>query len=247
MDKISKFIFILLFCIALNIFRANVAYGQNDYLYSQEYFDYLIECAQEDKYEQQQLEKEQTISNKEDNNEEDIISFDEQDVIVDENLEPFKLKIEENIAIETYSETFKKEDTKVIIPTNDVLSFVYNTSRYRNKNYNDGQRIQSGIEYNPFKFLSFQSGVETNYRDYDQNLTSRKLYFNPVIKLNDYVNVGFYNKYNLLNSTSDHDIGLSFSPLKSKALDFSLYAGVTNEKNGTQSQSFSFYTNFYFF
>ena len=33
---------------------------------------------------------------------------------------------------------------------------------------------------------------------------------------------------------------------KTKAIDFKIFTGITNEHSGAQSQSASFYTNFYF-
>ena len=212
-----------------------------DYLYSEEYFDYLIECAN-DEYQkkQEQLEQEISIENN------DITAF-EFDEIIESDITPFKLRIEENNPIEKYSETFKKPETKIIIPTSEKFSFTYNATQYVNKNYTDGRRMASGIEYSPFKKINFATGVETNYRDVDQNPLSRKLYFTPSLKINDYLTVSFLNKVNVLTHTSDHDIGLYLAPFKTKAVDFKMFTGITKESSGRQSQSASFYTNFYFF
>jgi hypothetical protein len=102
-------------------------------------------------------------------------------------------------------------------------------------------------EFAPFKNLNFASGIETNYRDVDQNPLSRKLYFTPTLKINDHLTLSFLNKYNVLTHSSDHDLGFYIAPFKNKAMDFKIFTGITKETNGAQSQSASFYTNFYFF
>lgn len=213
-----------------------------DYLYSEAYFDHLIECAHEEAL----MEKEQEKTQESVSETDEITIFDFGGEISD-NFEPFKLRIEESTSADVYGETFKKPETKIIIPTSENFSFTYNTTQYINKNYTDGRRITSGIEYAPFRNLTFASGIETNYRDVDHNPLSRKIYFTPTYRLNDYLAVSFLNKYNFNNYSSDHDIGLYITPFKTKAIDFKAFAGMTNEHSGRQSQSASFYTNFYFF
>ena len=238
--KLVLLLFFILFSCA-NIFAQDND-NSRDYLYSEAYFDYLIECAQEEEIINKEKEEKQEIAFEND----EITAFEFKD---DENekFTPFKLRIEERLNIEAYSETFKKLETKIIIPTSDNFSFTYNTTQYINKNYTDGRRITSGIEYSPFKNLTFASGIETNYRDVDQNPLSRKAYFTPTYRLNEYLAVSFLNKYNFNNYSSDHDVGLYVTPFKSKAIDFKAFAGITNEHSGVQSQSASFYTNFYFY
>lgn len=215
-----------------------------DYLYSEAYFDYLIECANEaaieEKEKQNQWQEEVLLDDNE------ITAFEFNDEII-EDFKPFKLRVEEAFEVEAYSETFKKPESKIVIPTSDKFAFTYNTTQYINKNYTDGRKIISGVEYNPFKNLTFATGVETNYRDVDQNPLSRKIYFTPSYKINNYLTVSFLNKYNFNDYSSDHDLGLYISPFKTKAVDFKVFAGITNEHTGAQSQSASFYTNLYFF
>ncbi|MBQ7287580.1 MAG: hypothetical protein IJW73_07465 [Candidatus Gastranaerophilales bacterium] len=219
-----------------------------DYLYSEAYFDYLIEMANEEHIAQQEQVQEEIKLEEEINkeNEDEVTIFEFDDVISGE-FEPFKLRIEQNSDVGVYGETFVKPETKIFIPTGDKLGFTYSATQFINKNYTDGRRMTSGIEYTPFKKLSFASGIETNYRDVDHNPLSRKVYFTPTLKLNDYFSISFLNKVNVLTHTSDHDIGLYVSPFKNKALDFKVFTGISNERNGTHSQSASFYTNFYFF
>ncbi len=219
---------------------------QNDTLYSQEYFDYLIECAscdyQKEQEKQKQKEKDEiTLSD-------ESISQDEtqeQDYISD-NYEPFKLKIE-NYDVGKYSETYIKENSKTLIPVGDRFSFMQDTLQYRNKYNSNDYRILAGAEYKINRFLNLTSGLETNYRGYDQNPTSRKLYFTPVIKIGDKLSISFHNKFDTSTHSQDHDIGLSVSPFKSKALDFGVYAGSTQQQGGAHSESINFSTNFYFF
>ena len=222
-----------------NLFAQDANYPR-DYLYSEAYFDYLIECAQEEANTKEEQEKELSLKE----NEIKAFEFDDE---IKEEFTPFKLKIEESTITSAYSETFKKPETKIIIQTSDKFAFTYNAIQYINKNYTDGRRITTGIEYTPFKNLTFSSGVETNYRTVDHNPLSRKIYFTPTYRLNDYFSLSFLNKYNFNNYSSDHDIGLYITPFKTKAIDFKAFAGITNEHSGTQSQSASFYTNFYFF
>ncbi|MBQ4646569.1 MAG: hypothetical protein IJB79_04400 [Candidatus Gastranaerophilales bacterium] len=235
---------VLLFFLMLSFaaFAADKIAANNDYLYSEEYFDYLIECANEEAI--QQKENEEIKANELILEDEVTFAFDDE---ISDNFEPFRLRIEEKSTIEAYSETFKKPETKIIIPTSDIFSFTYNATQYINKNYTDGRRITSGVEYMPFKNLNFAAGVETNYRDVDNNPLSRKFYFTPSFKVNDYFTISFLNKYNFNNYSTDHDIGLYITPFKTKAIDFKAFAGITNEHTGTQSQSASFYTNFYFY
>lgn len=236
--------FKLIFLSIFILFSACNSYADDnvrDYLYSEAYFDYLIECANERAIEEKNsVQKEETITEE---NEITAFEFDENTT----QYEPFKLKIEETSTISKYGETFKKPETKIVIPTSEKFSFIYNTSQYINKNYTDGRRITSGIEFTPIKNLNFATGIETNYRDVDQNPLSRKIYFSPSIKINEYLTISFLNKINMQTHSSDHDLGLYISPFKTKAIDFKIFTGFTNESSGANSQSASFYTNFYFF
>ena len=242
MNKVKLLIiFIIILCSSF-AFGHEEQDNARDYLYSEAYFDYLIECANEEAIQhQEQEQKEETLTL-----ENDITAFEFDDNI-EESYIPFKLRIEETKNIEKYSETFVKPETKIIIPTSDKFSFTYNATQYINKNYTDGRRMASGFEFAPFKNLNFASGIETNYRDVDQNPLSRKLYFTPTLKINNHLTLSFLNKYNVLTHSSDHDLGFYIAPFKNKAMDFKFFTGITKETNGAQSQSASFYTNFYFF
>jgi len=239
MSKIKLIITIII----LNIFLLPAICEENnnarDYLYSEEYFDYLIECANEEAITKKE-EQEEILLEKDDIT---VFEFGEEQ----DDFEPFKLKIEENSTIANYKETFEKPITKIIIPTSEKLNFTYDTKTYINKNYTDGRRISSGFEYIPFKHLSLASGIETNYRDVDHNPLSRKLYFTPSVKLNEHITISFLNKVNVQTNESDHDIGLYVSPFKNQALDFKIFTGMSKGSSGVNSQSASFYTNFYFF
>ena len=192
---------ILLVLLISSLFLPVCAFAQEekeavrDYLYSEEYFDYLIECANEEAIGQKELE-EKELELSQQNSEITAFEFSNE---IEEQYEPFKLKIEQNSQVEKYSETFKKPETKIIIPTSDKFSFIYNTRQYVNKNYTDGRRITSGIEYTPIKNLTFETGLETNYRDVDHNPLSRKIYITPSFKINDYLTISFLNKYNFNN------------------------------------------------
>lgn len=242
MNKFKLVLFILFFSFFSCVFAQDDE-SVRDFLYSEAYFDYLIECAHEDAIEQKENSRENTEIDLTDN---EINAFEFDEEIAGEYI-PFKLKVEKYSTAAKYTETFEKPQTKIIIPTSEKLSFTYDTLQYINKNYTDGRRITSGIEYTPFKPLNFAMGVETNYRVADQNPLSRKIYFNPSYKINEHIAISFLNKYNFNNSSYDHDIGLYIAPFKTKAIDFKAYAGITNEHSGAQSQSASFYTNFYFY
>lgn len=241
MDKLKSIFLSIFILVSINISYADDS--ARDYLYSEAYFDYLIECANEKAIEEKNLALKKETEEKTEENEITAFEFDE---ITNQN-EPFKLRIEETSAVSKYSETFKKPETKIVIPTSEKFSFIYNTSQYINKNYTDGRRITSGIEFTPIKKLNLAAGIETNYRDVDQNPLSRKIYFSPSIKINEYLTISFLNKINMQTHSSDHDLGLYVSPFKTKAIDFKIFTGFTNESSGTNSQSASFYTNFYFF
>ena len=237
MKRFCIFVFIIFLSISSGYSKTQKEEYQNDYLYSAEYFDYLIECAEQDR-EQMLLEKKQ---------QEEITMNSEDEIDISQgDLTPFKLKIEENSNIKPYKDTFKKVNSKTIIPITDKFFVVQDTSKTRNKYNSNDYKILAGGEYQPCKFLTLSSGLETNFRGLDQNPTSRKLYFNPSIKLGDKLNIGFYNKMNILNYSQDHDIGLNVSPFKSKVMDFGVYTGMTRTKDGSISESVNFSTNFYF-
>lgn len=212
---------------------------QNDILYSEEYFDYLIECAQ----------------NQDDdkNSPSDEISLEEElkpDVTeeeIAENYEPFKLRIQTNSNSSLYGETYKKVNSKTIIPIGEKFSIVQNMTKSRNKYNSNDYRATMGAEYTFNKYLGIASGLETNYRGLDQNPASRKVYFSPSFKVGDKVSLTFHNKMNIQSYSTDHDLGLNVSPFKSKALDFGVYAGLTRKQTGAHSESVNFSTNFYFF
>ena len=232
---------------------------KNDYLYSDAYFDYLIECASLEKQAQDEKEKELKKTNSENNQSDDeiIVSGDDndelnqseikQDEIVISDSTPFKLRIENFSSPKKYGETFKKVDSKTIIPVNDKFSFIQNMTQVRNKYNSNDYKILAGAEFTPCRFFSLASGLEANYRDIDQIPTSRKLYITPSLFLGDKISLSFYNKIDTNTHSTDHDIGLNVSPFKSKFMDFGIYAGLTRNTSGSNSQSALFKTNFYFF
>lgn len=220
---------------------------ENDTLYSQEYFDYLIECASCDYQKEQEAKK--AKEKEEITLDDSLVSKDEnienEDVISD-NYEPFKLKIE-NYDVGKYSQAYIKENSKTLIPVGDRFSFMQDTLQFRNKYNSNDYRILAGAEYKICKFLKLTGGLETNYRGDDQNPNSRKLYFTPVLSIGDKFSLSFHNKFDTSNHSQDHDIGLSVSPFKSKMMDFGVYAGTTQNQGGSHSESINFSTNFYFF
>ena len=215
---------------------------ENDYLYSEAYFDYLIECAQEEKNKSDEKEKNEEQL---DSREVTMDEADEEEIV--QEYEPFKLRIEENSSVSRYGETFKKVDSKTIIPVGSNFSFIQDTSKYRNKYNSNDYKVLAGAEYSLGKYLTLTSGFETNYRDIDQIPTSRKLYFTPKLYITDKLSLSFHNKMNIQNKSTDHDIGVTLSPFKSKCADFGVYAGYTRQQNGTFSQSINFSSNFYLF
>ena len=223
---------------------------ENDTLYSQEYFDYLIECASCEYQKEQENNKinekeEITLEDNSVSQDEDLNNNSDNDVISD-NYEPFKLKIE-SYDVGKYSQSYIKENSKTLIPVGSKFSFMQDTLQFRNKYNSNDYRILAGAEYKINRFLNLTSGLETNFRGNDQNPTSRKLYFTPVLSIGDKLSISFHNKYDTSNHSQDHDIGLSVSPFKSKALDFGVYAGTTQQVGGAHSESINFSTNFYFF
>lgn len=239
MKKLSLLIIFFLIISSSALAKTQKEEYQNDFLYSEAYFDYLIECAENER--DNQKEEEEIVLK-----EETIEASVDDDVIV-ENYEPFKLRIEENTKINPYGETFKKVDSKTIIPVSDNFSFIQNMTKSRNKYNSNDYKVLAGAEYSFNRFLNLSSGLETNYRGLDQNPSSRKIYFSPGVNFNDKVSLKFHNKLNIHSNSTDHDIGLNVSPFKSKVLDFGVYAGLTRNKSGSHSESINFSTNFYFF
>ncbi len=260
MNKLSVIFLTFILIFTCNAYAKNEESPQrlNDYLYSSEYFDYLIECAsleQQEEAERKKQEEKQALKeakkeqkSKKNNYEvslvDDVVYISEKE---DETVEPFKLHIKNTIMPSRYSETFKKEDTKTIIPISDKFSFIQNMYTSRNKYSSTDYKILAGAEIEPFKFLKFASGLETNYRGLDQNPASRKVYFTPELKITNKIKLTFPNKYNIQSGSTDHDIGLNFSPFKSKSMDFGVYAGLTRTKAGKSTESINFSTNFYLF
>lgn len=248
----NKRYYILILTIML-IFNSSFAKEQqeeriNDYLYSEAYFDYLIECANIQKIEEERLKQEEAQKAELElsiEDEEEINIFENDSDLTEAPI--FKLRVEE-ITTKPYKETFKITDNKTIIPVNDSFSFTQNVSKFKNNKYNsDDYRLISGIEYKPIKFLTLASGLETNYRGVDQNPNSRKIFFTPSLNLSDKLSISFYNKYNVITRETDHDIGLNLSPFKSKVADFRVYAGVTKKPAGNTSESINFTTNIYLY
>lgn len=242
MDKIIKTFVIFFLFIGLNLpaFSKTETQG-NDFLYSQEYFDYLIECASIEKNEAQEQEKEEEFE------ELNYAKIMQQDDMITGDYEPFKLRIQENSRVNPYGETFKKEDSKTIIMLTDKFSVIQDVNKIKNKYSSTDYRVLAGVEYSPFKFFKIATGLETNYRGQDQNPNSRKVYFTPSIYFTDKISLTFYNKLNVLTKSTDFDIGLNVSPFKSKFMDFGVYAGTTRYQTGTHSESVNFRTNWYLF
>ncbi len=255
----------IIFLILIALIFANISYAKNDenpqrlndYLYSSEYFDYLIECAsierQEEierkKQEEKQALKDAKKEQKHKKNNYEVSLIDDVVYVTEkeEEIEPFKLHIRNTYSPSKYSETFKKEDTKTIIPIGDKFSFIQNMSTSKNKYSSTDYKILAGAELEPLKFLKFGGGLETNYRGLDQNPASRKIYLTPELKITNKIKLAFPNKYNIHSGSTDHDIGLNISPFKSKFMDFGVYAGLTRTKEGKTSESVNFSTNFYLF
>ncbi len=242
MDKIIKTLVIFFLLISLNLpaFSKTETQG-NDFLYSQEYFDYLIECASIEKNEAQEQQKEEEFE------ELNYTEIMQQDDMITSDYEPFKLRIQENSRVNPYGETFKKEDSKTIIMLSDKFSVIQDVNKIKNKYSSTDYRVLAGVEYSPFKFFKISTGLETNYRGQDQNPNSRKIYFTPSLYFTDKISLTFYNKLNVLTKSTDFDIGLNVSPFKSKFMDFGVYAGTTRYQTGTHSESVNFRTNWYLF
>ena len=261
MDKFIKTVLIFSLCFMQFAAADNSSQKEtykNDYLYSQEYFEYLIECASIEKQNKEEElkaqkkieEKELKKAKKEGSSEEEIIPFEEEilvEGIIQDNYEPFKLHIESFDETNKYKESYKKEDTKILIPINEKFSYMTDTIRSRSKYNSQDYKILAGAEYYVFDFLSFAGGLETNYRGLDQNPNSRKLFVTPKLKLSDKVSIIFPNKINIHTSSTDHDIGLNISPFKSKFMDFGVYGGITKTSSGKVSESINFSTNWYLF
>ena len=160
--------------------------------------------------------------------------------------EPFKLHIE-SYEGSKYKESYKKENSKILIPINDRFSYMTDLVKTRSKYNSQDYKILAGAEYALFDFLSFSGGLETNYRGLDQNPNSRKLYITPKLTLSDKVSIVFPNKINVHSHTTDHDIGINVSPFKSKFMDFGVYGGLTRTSSGSITESINFSTNLYFF
>lgn len=237
----------LMFLSFLLVFSFLSAYAEEekerlrDYLYSEAYFDYLIECAQQDALEKSKQQEEEIAL------EADEISLFKFEDEISDNYEPFKLRIEQNATAKPYSQAFTKEKSKTTIPIGQKFSIVQDTLKFRNKYNSDDYRVLAGAEYYVSKYFDISTGLETNYRGIDQNPTSRKFYFTPTVYLTDKLSFSFYNKFNIQTNSSDHDLSINVSPFKSKAVDFKVYAGITKYESGEQSESVNFYTNFYFF
>ena len=226
---------------------------QNDYLYSEAYFDYLIESAEleHDKeieaQKKAQKELEEKIRAEEDAINDAIFLEEIEEDIETKGLKPFKLKIEADTKYLPYSETYKKPDTKVLIPLGNNFNFIQDYSTKKNKYNSHDYKILVGGEYIFSRYLRLSSGLETNYRNLDQNPESKKIYITPSLHFGDKVSLSFYNKLNIQTYAQNHDIGLNISPFKSKAMDFGIYAGTTRHNSGAHSQSINFSTSFYFF
>ena len=238
------FLIALLFTIfSFPVFAREEKEPINDYLYSAEYFDYLIECAQIEKNKQEEMlevkAEELTIE------QDEITPFEQDDILSIQ--EPFKLRIESDLNINPYSETFIKENSKTIIHVGNNFSFIQYAIKKRNKYASDEYRILAGAEVKFLKYFNIASGLETNYRGLDQNPSSRKVYFSPGVSFGDKLSLTFHNKFNVNSKETDHDIGFNVSPFKSKSMDFGVYTGITRNQSGKQTESVYFSTNFYFF
>ena len=258
MEKFKKIIVIFAVFLLLPAFADNSKQqkaNKHDYLYSQEYFDYLIECASiERQKEEERLKAQKKLEQKEHKKakgddieeviplEEDVLAED----IIKDDYEPFKLHIESFESGNKYGETYKKIDTKILIPINDKFSYMTDTVKTRSKYNSQDYKILAGAEYALFDFLTFQGGLETNYRGLDQNPNSRKLYITPKLTFSDKVSIVFPNKINIHSHTTDHDIGINVSPFKSKFMDFGVYGGITRTSAGSVSESINFSTSLYF-
>ena len=229
---------LIIFLLPFSFAKTQKEKHANDYLYSAEYFDYLIECAQKDREEAPEKQKQGAI--------EIDLGEDEEINILSEDYAPFRLKIEENLNIKPYKDSYKKIDTKTIIPLGAKFSVIHDLSKSRNKYNSNDYKILTGGEFIPNKYINVSSGLETNYRGLDQIPSSKKIYFSPGINLGNKISLKFHNKINVLNYSSDHDISLNVSPFKSKIIDFGLYSGLTRKRNGKVNESINFSTNFYF-
>ena len=168
MVRFFKLFLLFSLMFSFNVASANQE-GNNDFLYSEEYFDYLIECAQ---FEANQKLDEEQFSEINLNEE---LSYDDEIVIEDDNV--FKLHITKGANIKPYSETYKRESTKTLIPVSSKVAIFQNTTQFRNKYNSTDYRVLGGLELNLHKYFDVQGGLETNYRGMDQNPLSRKLWW----------------------------------------------------------------------
>lgn len=243
--KFNKLILIFfLFFGFCNFSFANEFASENPQVYSDEYFDYLIECTSIKPVVKNEDKKEEITPDFE--NEDVIGIYNEDEGIIEGDFEPFKLRIEES-SVGKYSQRYIKEDTKTIIPITEKFAFTQDFLKFKNKYSTDDLRTLTGFEYKFNKIFKISSGLETNYRGLDQMPISKKVYFTPSLNLNDKLSIDFHNKYYTQSKETDHDIGLKISPFKSKSTDLGVYTGVTRNANGSISESVKFTTTFSFF
>lgn len=241
MKKI-KLILILSLFLSLSLFvSAQEEIAPNAQLYSDEYFDYLIECTS-----MKPVVKQKKEDKKQETNEDEISIIEQDEDVIEENYEPFKLKIQ-TTSVGKYTQSFIKEDSKTLIPITEKFSISQDVLKFKNKYSTDDVRTLTGVEYKFNKFFKLSSGLEVNYRGLDQMPNSKKIYFTPSINLNDRLSIDFHNKYYTQTKETDHDIGLKFSPFESKSTDLGVYAGITREQDGSVSESIKFTTTFSFF
>ena len=131
-------IFLSLFCGAQEDIKP-----QDNYLYSAEYFNNLIyaaEICREQRY--KELHDEIVENNLE----------QEEEILSEEDTAPFHLRIEQGIQAPLYKDSFKKIDSKTIIPISDKFSFIQDTSKTRSKYNSQDYKILAGAEYQPVNF-----------------------------------------------------------------------------------------------
>lgn len=244
--RVKKVLCIMFFVLSCMTAYSQEEVSQNDILYSQEYFDYLIECASR-VYDDKKEEIKEEIKEEFAHEVKSEPSFNQDnEVALDDDTGAFYLKIE-TFDISKYKESVKKEDSKTTIQINDKFNVVQDTLKSKNKYNTNDYRLKAGVEFLLFKKFVLSSGLETNLRGLDQNPISKKFYFNPTIKFSDKFSISFINKMNTSTKATDHDISLNLSPFKSKSVDFNVYTSYTRTNSGASSESINFRTNFYLF
>ena len=179
--------------------------------------------------------------------EKEKIDLEGKDVIKLNNT-PIELKINQNLNIEPYEETFIQKNGKNEMFKTERLTLFSDTSKELSNYMTKNLKTSVNAHYRLNDTFDLKAGHEIWYVNPNASLGAKKVYINPRLNLSDSFYLDFLESYNEKNKNVEQEFGVNYMPkLFNNNASFGVKAGSTTNQGQLQSKKVKFSTDLYIF